>query len=123
MVYFPDGSLCLISAASFHFWPEAKDFVDFERDEESGKYKNPKEISGIKYFTFFFGPYLSTAAAKHHYKKGVEPYKYNWDGTVEMLKDDSSIGCRKDVSTERAYCTALIQQNGWKIPDDYPLKF
>ena len=41
-----------------------------------------------------------------------------------MLRNDSALGCKKDaVSNERAYCTALIQMNGWKIPKDYPLRF
>ena len=123
MIYFADGSLCLIGSGSFQFWPEAGNFVDYAFDEGAGEYKNNAEISGIKYFTFQFSPYTDTANNKYHYKKGVEPYKQHWDGTVEMLKENSSIGCRKDVSNERAYCAALIQQNGWKIPDDYPLKF
>ena len=48
---------------------------------------------------------------------------YGWDGTKEMLLTNNSIGCKKEVSNERAYCTALIQMNGWKIPKDYPLRF
>ena len=123
MIYFPDGSLCLMSGASFQFWPEAGKFVDYQFDEDSATFKNNAEISGIKYFTFFFAPYSNSLANKYHYKKGVEPYKYDWDGTTDMLKNNSNIGCQKNVSNERAYCTALIQQNGWKIPDDYPLKF
>lgn len=56
-------------------------------------------------------------------KKGVEPYMHGWDGTVEMLKNNPSLGCQQIVSNERAYCAALIQHNGWKIPKDYPLRF
>lgn len=48
---------------------------------------------------------------------------HNWDGTEEMLRNNNSLGCKEDVSIERAYCTALIQMNGWKIPKDYPLRF
>lgn len=123
MVYFADGSLCVLGGGSFQFWPEAGNFVDYRFDEDSAAFKNNAEISGIKYFTFHFNPYTDSEDNKYHYKKGVEPYKNHWDGTVEMLKESSSIGCRKEVSNERAYCAALIQQNGWKIPDDYPLKF
>ena len=47
----------------------------------------------------------------------------HWDGTIEMLKNSPTIGCQQTVSNERAYCAALIQQNGWKIPKDYPLRF
>ncbi len=55
---------------------------------------------------------------KHNYNKGFEPYKFNWDGNYESLKADCA-----DTSKTPIYCTALIQQNGWKIPKDYPLKF
>lgn len=118
-VYFSDGGLCLIGGASFQFWPQASDFENYG-EEDSGNVVNNYKLSGIKYFTFFFAP---QASSKYHYRKGVEPYMVGWDGTVEKLKNDSSIGCRETVSNERAYCTALIQQNGWKIPDDYPLRF
>ena len=77
----------------------------------------------MNYFTFFFYPSGTQEANKYHYKKGVEPYKWNWDGTKEMLLNNNGIGCKKQVSNERAYCAALIQMNGWKIPKDYPLRF
>ncbi len=122
MVYFPDGSLLLFSGSSFLFYPEAKDYEQYEK-EGSSLIDRIREDCGVKYFTFLFIPYEDSFANKYHYKHGVEPYKRNWDGTTDMLKNNSYIGCRKDVSNERAYCTALIQLNGWKIPDDYPLKF
>jgi len=122
MAYFPDGSLCLIGGSSLQFWPSAKDFKDYGEDE-SGKLTNPMELSGIKYFTFFFVPGSTDAANKYHYNKGIEPYKWHWDGTEENLRNHSSLGCQENVSNERAYCAALIQLYGWKVPKDYPLKF
>ena len=121
MVYMPDGSLVLIGGASFQFWPDAGTFENYQTDAESGAIKNNMELSGVKYFTFLFAPYAKET--KYHYKKGVEPYMHGWDGTVEMLKNNPSLGCQQIVSNERAYCAALIQHNGWKIPKDYPLKF
>lgn len=124
MLYLPDGSLCLMNEWSFQFWPDAKDYVNYGVDN-SGNYTNNTSISGIKYFTFLFlyGPTYSSNSYKYHHKKGVEPYKSGWDGTIDMLKNNPTIGCQKNVSNERAYCTALIQLNDWKIPDDYPLRF
>ena len=122
MIYFNDGSLCLFDSYSWHFYPNAKDFKQYTISDE-GKGLNPKEISGIKYFTFFFSPWTNGVARKYHYKKGVEPYKVGWDGTKEMLFNKSNIGCNENATNERAYCAALIQMNGWKIPKDYPLKF
>ena len=123
LAYFADGSVVNLANGSFQFWPSAKDFTKLV-DENTGKVKNDMENSGIKYFTFLFRPEISTDPIyKYHTKKGVEPYKYRWDGTREMLLNDNAIGCKKQVSNERAYCTALIQMNGWKIPKDYPLRF
>ncbi len=52
---------------------------------------------------------------KYHYKKDFEPYKWNWDGDIQTLKNN----CK---GSKPEYCTAWIQLNGWKIPDDYPYK-
>ena len=115
-VYFPDGSLTLISRNSILFYPNARDYELLEKEDSS--LDRNRSVSGTKYFTFMFSP-----KNKDYLDKGVEPYKRNWDGTKEMLLTNSSIGCKKEVSNERAYCTALIQMNGWKIPKDYPLRF
>ena len=122
LAYLPDGSAVVFANGSIHFWPNAKDF-NFLVDENTGKIKNNMEMSGVKHFTFLFKPTVNDETNKYHYKKGVEPYKWKWDGTKEMLLNDNGIGCKKQVSNERAYCTALIQMNGWKIPKDYPLRF
>ena len=119
-VYFTDGSLVMISSSSFLFYPQAK---DYEKIEQDGNINRNHDLCGTKYFTFIFNPSSNTAANKYHYKKGVEPYKYNWNGTEDMLWNDNTLGCKKEVSNERAYCTALIQMNGWKIPKNYPLRF
>lgn len=120
LAYFPDGSMTMISSSSFIFYPNAKDYEIIEKD---GNINRNKNMSGTKYFTFFFYPWNNSTANKYHYNKGIEPYKVNWDGTKEMLLNDSTIGCKQNVTNERAYCTALIQMNGWKIPKDYPLRF
>lgn len=118
LVYFEDGSLLQISGSSFIFFPEAKDYDVVEN--ESGSTTRDKTFSGTKYFTFFFAPYDKDN--KYYYKKGVEPYMYNWDGTREMLLN-GYYGCYQANKQERAYCAALIQMNGWTVPKDYPLRF
>ena len=121
--YFPDGSLMLFSGSSIIFYPEAKDYktVPYKDSDDLDRDRN---LSGIKYFTFHFSPSDSFyTPSKWLYDKGVEPYKYKWDGSRESLFNDPHYGCQETVSNERAYCTALIQLNGWKIPKDYPLRF
>ena len=99
-MYFSDGSTVKISyyGRDYEYYINGKALTD------------PK--SGINKFGFAFYP---TGAAglrgKHFINKGVEPYIYQaWDGTYEGLKSDG------------AYAK-LIQLNGWRVPDDYPLKF
>ncbi len=43
---------------------------------------------------------------------------------VDNYKNDTEYGCSKDVDSQFAglYCGALIEQNGWKIPKDYPVR-
>ncbi len=61
-------------------------------------------------FAFIFSP--TTTAANG--KKGFESYQYNTGGNENTIKSL----CK----TQGQYCTAVIQMNGWKIPDDYPYK-
>ena len=51
--------------------------------------------------------------------KGMEAYKEGWNETRETLFSHATLGCKK---TGGMYCTAIIEQNNWKIPDDYPVK-
>ncbi len=120
-IFFPDGSLAIIGNSSWIFYPEAKDYKLGSR--HNGAIDIDPADSGIRYFTFFFRPSLSTPSNKYHYKKGVEPYKYGWDGNISSLINQSNVGCQQNAINERAYCTTLIQLNGWRIPDNYPFKF
>lgn len=108
MAYFPDGSLVLISSTSWLFFPEAKVYKEEYIDGELTATERNK-LGGTRLFTFYFYP-----------GKGVEPYHY-------MLSEDNlkqgTQACTAENRYERAYCVALIQKNGWKIPKDYPLKF
>ena len=55
--------------------------------------------------------------------KAVVPYKYGWDGKYDtLLNNCAGSGGVSWVGTG-AYCTALIEYNSWKIPDNYPIKF
>ncbi len=121
-VWMPDGSLVLISGNSWLVYPNANDYSESEFGEDTGLTDRDKNGCGTKYFTFYFNP-RTTSNKEYHYGKGLEPYLNYWDGTLEMLLNDNSLGCKEEVTNERAYCTQLIRMNNWKIPDDYPLKF
>ena len=122
MVYFEDGSLLVFSGPGWSYFPEAKNFKRII--DEEGITSFDVSTSGKDSFAFMFAPNDNGGCKKYHYNKGVEPYTCNWDGTTEMLKTHPALGCSKEQSSNsRAYCTKLIQLNGWKIPKDYPLKF
>ncbi len=84
---------------------------------------NDKKIRGICAFSFSYMPISNNDSWHFHYNKGLEPAKYNWDGTVNDLYNNNYRGCAKtDSSTSGAYCTALIQYNNWTFPKNYPRK-
>lgn len=115
-LYFPDGSMVTFSGSSWIFYPEAKSYK--ETTDEDGIVRRSIDGSGKNNFTFFFFP---TRTDRYH-NKGIEPYGTNVSEEAE-LRNDPTVGCKKEVTTERAYCTELIRRNGWKIPKDYPFKF
>ena len=53
--------------------------------------------------------------------KGFETFAFNWDGSMDDLKTSREYGCNEKQGW-RPYCSRWIQMNGWKIPDDYPVK-
>lgn len=113
-VFFQDGSMLLFSSTSWLYYPEAKSYLEIGGDD-TRKDRN-REISGIKYFTFMFYPELGNG--------GVYPYNQNQNVDDDDVRNNSALGCKAKVPTnERAYCTLMIARNGWKIPDDYPLRF
>jgi prepilin-type N-terminal cleavage/methylation domain-containing protein len=80
------------------------------------KYPQPR---GRCSFAFIFSP--THPSDEYLFDKGFEPYKYSWNGTETDLYDNSYAGCRIS-GAGGAMCSAIIQYNGWKIPDDYPYK-
>lgn len=120
-VYFVDGSMVQVTSNG----------RDYRYYTNSKNYKNA--VPGKDSFMFCFNTYNKNAADKklnkndykYHDKLGIEPYAFKWNGDRKQLFSSSapySCGCSENC-TNRCYCTKLIQINGWKIPDDYPLKF
>lgn len=120
-IYFSDGSLLIMGSKSWLYIIESKylNITDTVKNDSTISYLDYSD-SGTKWFTFYFNP---SSTNKYYKNKGVEPYKGSWNGTREMLLNNTTYGCNKNATKEKAYCAALIQINGWKIPNDYPLKF
>lgn len=116
--YFPDGSAVKIEKPHIlSLWI----YYPGNPDKCLQKFKTETKGYGKCAFMFIYKP-DNNNEWKFHYNKGVEPYKYNWDGTLADLYNDTSFGCNTSATYDGTYCTALIQYNGWKIPDDYPFK-
>lgn len=118
IVYFPDGSaLRLLQQATTRDWL----FYPGTPEKCIKQYgTNDKNANGICSFAFNFRP-IDNGDNKwiYHINKGIEPFKHNWDGSYEKLYSAGDYGCKNG---NRRYCTAIIQYNGWKIPEDYPYK-
>lgn len=131
-VYFEDGSAVFIdiydsrnaagditnktNGGHFRFCPEAKYCTkEYIIDNE-------KKYCGTKFFVFGFWPNEQSSQFKYHRNKGVEPYYANWDGNNESLYTSPEFGCNTSENSSKRFCTALIQQNGWEIPKDYPFR-
>lgn len=109
IIYFADGSalLCLHQAS-------LSDWVYYT--------SNPYKCSGENFehvwlygkcsFKFIYNPSVQKTGYYKYMTNSFDTYTFGWDGTTESLYSS----CR----SEGAYCTTLIQRNGWKIPDDYP---
>ncbi len=112
MYYLADGS-----AFSFARH-ENRDLSFYPRNPEKCLDRQAKGEStlGVCSFSFSFYPMNSSGGWRYHYKKGLEPFLYNWDGNDDDLYNDSTYGCGQAGS----YCTAIIQRNGWKVPKNYP---
>ena len=115
IIYFNNGTLTTFALdGGGLFYPNAKDFVIFTQKNGDEDFLYPDmKLGGIKYFYF---------QADKNSQTPFDTYKRGWNGTKDDLINNKSIGCNENAR-ERAYCTELIKQNGWKIPDDYPFKF
>ena len=121
-IYFPDGSVLAKpynpGRADWLFYPGGKKCVD-KYSVYSGR--------GVCAFVFNFQPHeyknddgTPSTYWKHTIGKGFEPLKAGWNGTIEQLEN----ACYNNVAIDSsvvsgAYCTAVIQYYGWKIPKNY----
>ena len=117
MVYFPNGSAMRITKQT------TRDYAFYPANPDKCMDENEKCGTCVFYFIFRPNSSINDAIWKYHADKGFEPYKFDWDGTYEHLRNTCyNNQCPYSSSSDqcgRFYCTALIQYNGWKIPKDY----
>ncbi len=114
VIYFADGSV-LLNTSTINL----SDWLFFPNGSKYNKNLYYTRADGKDSFMFFFNPTRYGTNGCQYTTKYFEPYKFGWKGTREDLFT-GAYGCNTEY---HGYCTALIQQNNWKIPDDYPIKF
>ena len=123
-MYFEDGSVLISKKGyDYFFYPNAKNFTqsDLGSMDENGNLAERKG-NGITYFSFSFSNvHCRNKADQRYCKPEFEPYKFALAEMTEEALTSGQYGCRKDGKI-KAYCTALIQYNNWKIPKNYPFK-
>ena len=117
LYYLADGSAFgyrLIHNMEIYFYPKnaIRCIENIKTIEDNG---------AICHFAFEFYPNNSNPDWKYLYRKGLEPYLFQWDGDIEKLKT-GALYSYNNLNNDGAYCTALIAYNGWKIPKDFPVK-
>ncbi len=122
-IYLTDGSVLVgkthPKVVDYFFFPNGKNFnkETFITKNENGEFQ--RQECGISFFAFRFAP---NTDGKFTLRKGFEPYKHGISElTKEVLTGNHRYACNKN-SAYNMWCTALIQLNGWKIPEDYPFK-
>ena len=117
VIYFPDGS---ILSPSYH---SSIDWLFYTSEKCLKKYGDYSQGFGICSFVFNFNPMSKSQTFGCLYDKGFEPYSYHC-----LLPENTKNVCYGKQNSpdnsvsHRAWCTKAIQNNGWKIPDDYPYK-
>ena len=117
-IYFPDGSLLLMSEYNhkdYVFYPNANNFDNINKLNDD---------AGSKSFLFLLNPvdkYDTERYAHFTKNKGFEPYAYDLSKDLSNLLSGNRHSCNKDA-LNRGFCTYYIYINGWKIPKNYPFK-
>ena len=118
LYFFADGS------AFAYYYNENRELFFFPKNAEKCIEKHPASVGSCSFeFTFF--PFSISnlnqefGLWQYHYKKSLEPSLYMWNGEEASLYSGLRHSC---ADGNAAYCTAIIQHNGWKVPDNYPRK-
>ena len=111
MVFFKDGTGLRIEAiVSQYIWVVIYVNPKFNKQKfVSGAYRDlVSMVSGRDYFSLYLWPERGCSFDLHFYNN--------------LSRSELIEGC-KNPYPYGAHCLYLIKNNGWKIPDDYPIKF
>ncbi len=141
-IYFSDGTI-------FRMFPNTDSQYAAHGNFYLDKRALENPYTGKNVFVFYWAPAQTSSEQfceypiLNAYDNGWVPYLYweerHWDTEKNcaqidvptdreefrnVLLNQENYGCASvNGVSNGAYCTALIEMNGWKIPDDYPIKF
>ena len=111
-IYFADGSVLTKLPSNGRDWWFFPGNIEKCLKLSATNYKNNM---GKCVFAFYYNPASNTTS------HAFNSYGIGSSKTEEIFKYDTDFGCYQK-NTWKAYCTALIQYNGWQIPKDYPYR-
>ena len=115
--YLADGG-----SFSYHHATSLNDWNFYTKDFFKCTKNGRKANRGVCNFPFVYCPTCKSQGWEL-LGRTFEPYKWSWDGTREGFINGITNGQYRACNTSnQVFCAAYIQYNGWKIPDDYPVK-
>ena len=111
LVYFKDGTALKIEAIpGSYIWVVVyvKPQINTKNFNEGDVYQHDSMVSGRDYFSMFIMPSSKCSFDVNYYDN------LSRNELIESCKAPGNLG---------GTCMKMIKDNGWKIPDDYPIKF
>ena len=111
LVYFKDGTALKIEAIpGSYIWVViyVKPQINTKNFNEGDVYQHDSMVSGRDYFSMYIMPSSKCSFDVNYYDN------LSRNELIERCKAPGNLG---------GTCMKMIKDNGWKIPDDYPIKF
>ena len=111
LVYFKDGTALKIEAIpGSYIWVViyVKPQINIKNFNKGDVYQHDSMVSGRDYFAMFIEPSSKCSFDVNYYDN------LSRNKLIESCKAPKNLG---------GACLKMIKDNGWKIPDDYPIKF
>ncbi len=111
LVYFKDGTALKIEAIpGSYIWVViyVKPQINIKNFNKGDVYQHDSMVSGRDYFAMFMMPSSKCSFDVNYYDN------LSRNKLIEACKEPRNLG---------GACLKMIKDNGWKIPDDYPIKF
>ena len=119
-IYFADGSVLVKTLSNGRDWFFFSGNIDKCIKSPTNNYR---DFVGKCVFAFYYNPvWINNGDVSKVFNTFGTGWQILGDNPEEVLKYNTSFGCYDSGNSWHGFCSALIQRNGWKIPDDYPYR-